>query len=55
MKFLYDLKFIKWKVKAMNHAAQNPFTDKDYSYNPFESVFNRTYVWVEEHNEKHRY
>lgn len=46
------LKYIKQKIAEYNSDASNPFISEDYSYNPFESVFTRTYVWVEKHNNK---
>ena len=44
-------KIIKDKITHAHQTAKNPFVDGDYTYNPFKSVFNRTYVWIEEEDE----
>ena len=53
MNLIDFIKYVIWKVKIYNSEAKNPFTQRDYGYNPFESVFTRTYVWVEQHNDKY--
>jgi len=49
MKSYFDK--INDKVNELNKAAQNPFV-KPSSYNPFESAFFQTYVWVEKKPER---
>ena len=54
MKLRNFFKYTLWKIDVLNKCAQNPFTKKEYSYNPFESIFSRTYVWIEEENKKRK-
>ena len=35
------------KMKKYDKKATNPFLDKDFEYNPAESIFEQTYIWVE--------
>ena len=55
MKLSNFLKFTLWKIDVLNKCAQNPFIQKNYSYNPFESVFTRTYVWIEKENKDKKF
>ena len=34
------------KSEKYNKKATNPFTNKDFEYNPFKSVYEQTYIWV---------
>lgn len=45
-------KLVKMEIKSFNDRAKNPFIEKDYGYNPFESVFTRTHVWIEKQNDQ---
>lgn len=40
-------KIILNKITNFDCKAVNPFTSKDFRYNPFNSAFNQTYVWIE--------
>lgn len=45
-------KFVIMKIQSFHEKARNPFIEKDYGYNPFESVFTRTYVWIEKQKDQ---
>mgnify|MGYP004593112261 FL=1 len=40
-------KVILNKITCFDCKAVNPFTSKDFHYNPFDNAFNQTYVWLE--------
>ena len=40
-------KILSRKTKIYNNKAQNPFLNKDFKYNPFKSIYQQTYFWVE--------
>lgn len=35
------------KTKKYDKKAQNPFLGQDFQYNPFKSIYEQTYVWVD--------
>jgi len=35
------------KTKKYDKYAKNPFLDKDFEYNPFKSIYEQTYIWVD--------
>jgi len=35
------------KTKQYDKRAQNPFLKSEFSYNPFKSIYEQTYIWVE--------
>jgi hypothetical protein len=35
------------KVKNYDKRAKNPFLENEYSYNPFKSIYEQTYIWIE--------
>ncbi len=35
------------KTKKYDKKAHNPFLKADYSYNPFRSIWDQTYIWIE--------
>ena len=35
------------KVHKYDKTAKNPFLNKNYTYNPFKSIYEQTYIWVE--------
>ncbi len=35
------------KVNKYDKKATNPFLNKDFEYNPFKSIYEQTYIWVE--------
>lgn len=35
------------KANKYNKKAKNPFLTNDYKYNPFKSIYEQTYIWVE--------
>lgn len=35
------------KVYKYDKKAKNPFLEREYSYNPFKSIYEQTYLWVE--------
>ena len=37
-------------MKKYDKKAANPFLKAQYAYNPFKSIYEQTYIWVE--NEK---
>lgn len=39
-------KILMKKSEKYNKKATNPFTNKDFEYNPFKSVYEQTYIWV---------
>lgn len=40
-------KLFKNKLNKYDKKAQNPFLNNDYKYNPFKSIYEQTYIWVE--------
>lgn len=46
MNILAYFRLIKRKVNKFDHAVDNPI-NKYNNYNPFESVYNKTYVWID--------
>ncbi len=38
------------KTKKYDKKALNPFLSKDFSYNPFKSIWEQTYIWIEKPN-----
>ena len=45
-------KVILNKITCFDCEAVNPFTRKDFHYNPFDNAFNQTYVWLEKEKNK---
>lgn len=45
-------KVILNKIINFDCKASNPFTNKNFRYNPFNNAFNQTYVWIESKNNK---
>lgn len=41
------VKLITRKVNKYHKAVENPIYSQD-NFNPFQTVFNKTYVWVEQ-------
>ena len=41
------LNIIFKKIKKYDKYASNPFLNKDFEYNPFKSIYEQTYIWVE--------
>ncbi len=35
------------KMEKYDKKATNPFLKQDFSYNPFKSIYEQTYIWVE--------
>ncbi|MBQ2984191.1 MAG: hypothetical protein IJD57_05285 [Candidatus Gastranaerophilales bacterium] len=35
------------KVNNYNKKAKNPFIENNFAYNPFKSIYEQTYIWVE--------
>ena len=35
------------KTNKYNKKATNPFLKSEFSYNPFKSIYEQTYIWVE--------
>ena len=35
------------KMEKYDKKATNPFLKHDFSYNPFKSIYEQTYIWVE--------
>ncbi len=42
------MKFLLHKTKKYDKKASNPFINNDFKYNPFKSIYEQTYIWVEE-------
>ena len=40
-------KLLYKKVEKYDKKATNPFLSNDYEYNPFKSIYEQTYIWVE--------
>ena len=38
------------KVEKYDKKATNPFLNNDFKYNPFKSIYEQTYLWVESPN-----
>ena len=45
-------KIILNKITNFDCKAINPFTNKNFQYNPFDNSFNQTYVWLESEKNK---
>ncbi len=41
------LKILIKKLKKYDKKATNPFLERDCDYNPFKSIYEQTYIWVE--------
>lgn len=41
------LKIIIKKFKKYDKKATNPFLENNGDYNPFKSIYEQTYIWVE--------
>ena len=35
------------KVNNYDKKAKNPFLENNYNYNPFKSIYQQTYIWIE--------
>ena len=35
------------KVNKYDKKATNPFIKDEFAYNPFKSIYEQTYIWVE--------
>lgn len=35
------------KMEKYDKKAANPFLAKDFEYNPFKSIYEQTYLWIE--------
>ncbi len=45
-------KYINKKADRADKKAKNPFLECNFTYNPFVSAFEQTYIWVEKTKEK---
>lgn len=43
-------KMIFINMEKYDRCAKNPFLKNDYKYNPFKSMYEQTYIWVEKNN-----
>ncbi len=41
------IKLLINKMKKYDKKAKNPFLNKDFKYNPFKSIYEQTYIWVD--------
>lgn len=46
------MKFLLHKTEKYNKKATNPFISNDFEYNPFKSIYEQTYIWVEKESAK---
>ncbi len=46
------INIIMRKVKKYDKKATNPFLSNNFSYNPFKSIYEQTYVWVEKKSDE---
>ena len=46
------LKLLYKKMEKYDKKASNPFINNEYKYNPFKSIYEQTYIWVEKTNNK---
>ena len=44
------MKILFKKAEKYNKKAQNPFLSKEFEYNPFKSIYEQTYIWIEKKN-----
>jgi len=44
------IKILLNKVNKYDKKAQNPFLKGDFEYNPFKSIYEQTYIWIEKNN-----
>lgn len=35
------------KTKKYDKKATNPFLNQNFEYNPFKSIYEQTYIWVD--------
>lgn len=35
------------KLKRYDKKATNPFLENTFEYNPFKSIYEQTYIWIE--------
>ena len=45
------MKFLLHKTKKYDKKATNPFINNDFEYNPFKSIYEQTYIWVEKESD----
>ena len=46
MKLRY-FKILLNKAEKYNKKATNPFLNSDFEQNPFKSIYEQTYIWIE--------
>ncbi|MDD3236852.1 MAG: hypothetical protein PHV37_01985 [Candidatus Gastranaerophilales bacterium] len=51
MKLLPFIKLIKMKINKVNRVVDNPICP-EFPNNPFFNSLNKTYVWIEDNEEK---
>lgn len=45
------IKYMDIMIKKMNKydkKAKNPFLEANFDYNPFKSIYEQTYIWVDD-------
>ena len=47
--------FLIKKMKKYDKKATNPFTNIDYKYDNSKSIYEQTYIWVENPNKRAKY
>lgn len=47
MKLIAYIKLLNKKINSLHNKAKNPFTDTNFSYNPFGKSMYNTLVWIE--------
>ncbi len=40
-------KNLSLETEKYNKNAKNPFLENNFEYNPFKSIYEQTYIWVE--------
>lgn len=48
--FIKYMKTLIHKMKQYDKKATNPFIQNNIEYNPFKSIYEQTYIWVENKN-----
>ncbi|MBQ8848384.1 MAG: hypothetical protein IJ003_05515 [Candidatus Gastranaerophilales bacterium] len=44
-------KILLKKAEKYNKKATNPFLNNQFEYNPFKSIYEQTYLWIEKPKE----
>ena len=47
IKIKHLFKNLSDEIEKYDNKAKNPFLENNFEYNPFKSIYEQTYIWVE--------